>query len=214
MRAEELLLRCAHALVAFNGPIAELPVTDPRADRLRVMVDGRLPRKVARTDDPLVVVAYAATIGPATERAVYAQLGRVEYEVVAAAPPAPGVRDALAALAAAGTQVTVVSSLAPTVVRSFLVVHGLADYVRHVSARTGPDRSVLPPAPNLVTRAVHERAMESCVFVGSTGPDLAAARAAGVDTIRYGPAAEPVADPWFGALSAPGKRGELSGLWR
>lgn len=146
MRAEDLLMRCDHALVAFDGPIAELPPVD--TGRLRVMVAGaRPPRKVARSDDPFVILAFAATIGPATEQAVYAQLRRIEYEMVATARVAPGAREALAAMAAAGTQVTVVSGLVVAAVRSFLVMHGLSAHVRHLACRTGPDRAVLPPPP-------------------------------------------------------------------
>jgi phosphoglycolate phosphatase-like HAD superfamily hydrolase len=217
MRVEELFTERDHVLVAFDGPVAELPSTGPTADRLRVMVADRgLPRKVTRTGDPFVILAYAATIGPATERAVYAQLCRIEHEVVAAARVTPGVREAFATMAAAGTQITVVSSLATAAVRTFLVIHGLVEHARHLAGRTGPDRAVLPPAPNLITAAIHERATpaESCLFVGSTDTDLTAARAAGVDTIRHrftSPAAEPAAppppppNPWFDALSTPAK---------
>ncbi|TCO52970.1 haloacid dehalogenase-like hydrolase [Actinocrispum wychmicini] len=218
MRVEELLTERDHVLVAFDGPVAELPSAGPRTDRLRVMVaDRRLPRKVTRTGDPFVILAYAATIGPATERAVYAQLCRIEHEVVAAARVTPGVREALATMAAAGTQITVVSSLATAAVRTFLVIHGLAEHARHLVGRTGPDRTVLPPAPNLINAAIHERATpaESCLFVGSMDADLTAARAAGVDAIRHrraatSPAAEPATPPppptpWFDALSTAAK---------
>lgn len=209
MRVEELLAGRDHVLVAFDGPVAELPPTESRADRLRVMVaDGRLPRKVARTDDPFVVLAYAATVGPATEQAVYAQLCRIEYEVVATARVTPGVQEAFAMMAAAGTQVTVVSSLAAAAVRTFLVMHGLREHVRRLVARTGPDPAVLPPAPNLITAAIHERAIpvESCLFVGHTDTDLTAAHAAGVDTIRHrhpttspaGRVSQPDHPPWVG----------------
>jgi phosphoglycolate phosphatase-like HAD superfamily hydrolase len=207
MRAEDLLTRCDHALVAFDGPIAELPPID--TDRLRVMVaDAKPPRKVARANDPFVILAYAATIGPATEQAVYAQLRRIEHEMVATARVAPGARDALATIATSGTQVTVVSGLVVAAVRAFLVMHGLMEHVRHLACRTGPDPAVLPPAPDLITGVIHEHAMESCVFVGSKDADLAAARAAGVRTIRHRsrptpPAAEPAPpppNPWFDAL--------------
>jgi phosphoglycolate phosphatase-like HAD superfamily hydrolase len=223
MRVEGLLTERDHVLVALDGPVAELPAAGSTAgssaDRLRVMVaDGRLPRKVTRTDDPFVVLAYAATIGPATERAVYAQLCRIDYEVLAGARIAPGVHDAFATMAAAGTQITVVSSLATAAVRTFLVLQGLTEHVRHLVARTGPDRAVLPPAPNLITAATRERAIpvESCLFVGSTDIDLTAARAAGVDTVRHlttAHATEPPAallppppNPWFDALSAPAQK--------
>jgi phosphoglycolate phosphatase-like HAD superfamily hydrolase len=207
MRAEDLLTRYDHALVAFDGPIAELPPID--TDRLRVMVaDARPPRKVARANDPFVILAYAATIGPATEQAVYAQLRRIEHEMVATARVVPGAREALATIATTGTQVTVVSGLVVAAVRAFLVMHGLMAHVRNLACRTGPDPAVLPPAPDLITAVIHEHAMESCVFVGSRDADLTAARAAGVRTIRYRsqPAppevepTEPPPNPWFDAL--------------
>jgi beta-phosphoglucomutase-like phosphatase (HAD superfamily) len=215
MRVDKLLTERDHVLVAFDGPVGKLPPTGSRIDRLRVMVaEGRLPRNVARTDDPFVILAYAATIGPATERAVYAQLCRIEYEVVADARVTPGVHEAFATMTAAGTQVTVVSSLATAAVRTFLVLHGLVEHVRHLAGRTGPDRAMLPPAPNLITEAIRERAVpvESCVFVGSADTDITAARAAGVETIRHrrtiSPATEPTApsNPWFDALSTSAKK--------
>lgn len=90
MHAEKLLTERDHVLVAFDGPVAELRATTPVAERLRTMLgEAPLPRKVARTDDPFVVLAYAATIGPATEQAVYAQFCRLEAEAVAATRLAP-----------------------------------------------------------------------------------------------------------------------------
>lgn len=198
MPTEPLLTEADHVLVAFDGPVAELPETNTVANRLRVMVKGgRLPRKVARTRDPFVVIEYAMGIGPATGQAVYAQLCRIESELVAGATVTPGVRDAMAAMAAAGTHVSVISSLDSGAVRTFLVLHGLDTYVRHMVARTGPDRDVLPPAPDLVQTALRERAAASTVFVGSTDKDLAAARAAGVDTYRHRRAADGSAWPSY-----------------
>jgi beta-phosphoglucomutase-like phosphatase (HAD superfamily) len=211
MGLKELVIGRDHVLIAFDGPVAELADVGSVADRLRVMVaDGPLPAEVARTDDPMVVLAYAATIGPATERALHAQLRRIEYERVADARTAPGLHDACAAMAAVGAQITAVSSLAADVARTFLVMHGLQEHVRHVIGPTGADRSGLPPAPDLVATAIRERAVpvESCLFVGGTDVDLAAARAAGVETIRHrrgGQPAEPAAaaDAWFDALATP-----------
>lgn len=199
MRVKELLLACDHVLLAFDGPIAELALVGDLADRLRALLAGdRLPRKIARTQDPYVVLRHAATIGPATQKAMYTHLCWIEREIAMVATPAPGVGDALAVLAAAGTQLTVVSSLDPGAVRAFLVLHGF-DEVRQVAGRRGPDPAALPPAPDLVTKAIHERALESCVFVGSTADDLAAGRAAGVDSYRYRRSAGN--SPWFESLS-------------
>lgn len=206
---EELLGDRDHVLLALDGPLAELPPVGQAAERLRVMVaDGKLPRKVARTDDPFVVLAHAATIGPGTERAVHAQLSRFEHERLVGAPVTAGAIEALAAMAAAGTQVTVLSSFAVEPVRSFLLLHGLDEHVKHLVARTGPDRTVLPPAPDLVTAAIHARAfpVESCLFIGSTDTDLAAAEAAGVDAVRFRRRATETPEPWFESLSPLVKR--------
>lgn len=208
----KLLAECDHVLVAFDGPVAGLSAMDSLAARLRILVgEGPLPRKVKRTDDPFVVLAYAATIGPSTERAVYAQLCRLEAETAGVARPAPGVLDAFAHLAAAGTHITVVSSLAAETVRAFLVMHGLSEQVRRIAGRGGPDRAHLPPAPDQIAAAMHADAVpaESCMFVGTAPADLDAARAAGVSTFRYArpspPAAEPLAAQppvsWFEALT-------------
>lgn len=204
MRVEDQLTRCDHVFVAFDGPIAELPAM-PVADRLRVLLgEVPLPRRVARTDDPFAVLAHAATIGPATERAVYAQLCRVEYELAGLARRTDGVAEALAFLAAAGTRVTVVSGMHTAAVRSFLVMHGLEEHAHHLAAREGTDPAVLP----LITGMVRDHAITSCAFVGSTRTDLAAARAAGIPAIRHRrPADDAVPeDRWFGVLSSPSRR--------
>lgn len=207
MRVGELLAGCDDVFVALDGPVAELPRV-PVAERLRLLVaEAPLPRRVARTDDPIAVLAHAATIGPATERAVYAQLCRVEYEMAGRARRTEGVGDAFGALAAAGTRVTVVSGLCTEAVRSFLV-HGLDAHVRHLVARSGPGDDVVA--------ALRERAGGgSSVFVGSTRADLTAARGAGLTVARHrrgddrdatgiSTVADP--DPWFGALSQPVRR--------
>lgn len=101
-----------------------------------------------------------------------------------------------------------VSGLAADAVRSFLLVHGLGEHVRFVAARTGADRGVLPPSPDLITTAVRERALAVCVVVASTSTDLAAARAAGIAAVRHRgpPAADGEPPGWFEALSAVGRR--------
>ncbi|MFG1646167.1 HAD family hydrolase [Amycolatopsis sp. NPDC049252] len=188
MTPAALLAERDHVLVAFDGPVAELPSRGQMADRLRVLVaEGKLPWSVKHTDDPFAVLAYAVKIGPGTGRAVHAQLSLLETELVATARPTPGVAAALDLMAGAGTRVTVVSRLAVAAVRSFLVVHTLTDRVKRIAARTDPDPARLPPAPGLITAAAEEPG--TCLFIGSTRRDLAAARAAGVETLRFRPGA-------------------------
>jgi phosphoglycolate phosphatase-like HAD superfamily hydrolase len=212
VRSGQLLAERDHVLVALDGPVVERLPGLPVADRLRTLVaEDRLPRKVARTEDPFVVLAFARSIGPATERAVYAQWRRIEHEVVASARLTSGVHEAFATLAASGVRITVVGSLDVMVIRALLVLHGLDAHVGRLVGRAGPDRAVLPPAPDLITSAIHACAIpiESCAFVGTTDDDLAAARAAGVDTIYHrrsavAPAPPPETRPttWFDGLSA------------
>jgi phosphoglycolate phosphatase-like HAD superfamily hydrolase len=179
-----------HVLVALDGPLCTVPADPTVADRLRLMLQGaKLPRAVARTDDPFAVLAHATTFGPATTKAVHDHLVSLEYELVSQADETPGSREALAALAAAGTRLTVVSRLSLRAVRHFLVLHDLAATMTLMCARTGPKLDRLPPNPYLVDRAVRHRGIppESCLFVGATKWDLAAGRAAGVETVHYGP---------------------------
>ncbi|MGC7094919.1 HAD hydrolase-like protein [Amycolatopsis lurida] len=161
MLAEELLAERDHVLVAFDGPVAELPAGHGMAGRLRVMLgDAKLPRKVERTDDPYVVLAHAA----------------------------------------AGMRITVLGGLAADPIRAFLVMHGLDEHVRRLAGRTGPDRMT----PDLITAAIRELTvpLEACAFVGSTDKDIAAAREAGVEVIRYRrPSEEFPAAPWFEAVA-------------
>ncbi|MBE1463358.1 HAD family hydrolase [Kibdelosporangium phytohabitans] len=187
MRIQERLSEIDHVMVAFDGPIAELPPASLSVDSLRVMVaEGGLPREVARTEDPFAVLDYAATIGPATERAVHDQLTRVEQGVLLAARRTPGVDEGFDTLAAAGVKITVVGRVATAAIRSFLVMHNLEQYVWYLAGRSGPaDRALVPPAPDLVNAAIRTSAVpaEASLFVGSTQADLDAARAAGVATV-------------------------------
>ena len=203
MLAEELLAGCEHVLLAFDGPVAQLPVV-PAAERLRGLIgEDRLPQQVVETGDPFVVLAHAATLGPETAQALYEHLCRVDFEVVGAGQPTEGVHAALATLGATGTRVTVVSGLHAEAVRSFLTMRGLDAHVRQISARTGPDPAVLPPAPDLITAAL---GTDTCVFIGTHRKDLAAAAAAGVSVLRYQTVRDPATldpnrNPWFAALS-------------
>ena len=212
MRVDGVLAERDHVIVGLDGPVAEGLAVGSVAGRLRVLLsEDRLPWKVRRTEDPLVVVAHAGVIGPATERAVRAQWRRLDHEVVAAAEVAVGVREAFAALAAYGARITVVGALDVAAMRIFLNLNGLDEHVGRLVGRAEGDRALLPPAPDLITAAVHAGALPvgSCVFVGGSDHDLAAARAAGVDTIRHRRAdPDPVTptNAWLDLLAAPTRR--------
>lgn len=195
MGAEQRLTDADHVVVAFDGPVAALPEAGDVAARLRVLMAGdRMPRRVARATDPFVVLEHAGQIGPATARAVSAQLRRIEGELLVGAAIAPGVVAAVATMAEAGTHVTVVSTLDAAAVRSFLVMHGLQTHVRHFAGRAGPGRET---TSDLLATVVRDRAIASGVFVAGTAGDAAAGRRAGLDTYRYRPAE---GTSWFESL--------------
>jgi phosphoglycolate phosphatase-like HAD superfamily hydrolase len=187
----ELLTTSDHVLLAFDGPLCaayggDLTARDV-ADRLKVLVGSTPPPEVRAAHDPLDVLRYAVSCGPATGRVVEAQLRRLETEAVASAPETPGVATALSRLTQAGYTVTIVGNHSVAAVRAFVVVRDLAAHVRGIAARSGQDTDLLTPDPHLVTMAVRGRgtAPDRCVFIGTTEPDITAAKRAGVRVIAY-----------------------------
>jgi phosphoglycolate phosphatase len=115
------------------------------------------------------------------------QLRRLETEAVASAPETPGAGEALRSLHGAGFTITIVSNNSTAAVRTFLVLHELAPYVRGISARTRPDPALLKPSPFLVQQAIRSlgTSPEHCVMVGDSTADIDAAHGAGVPVIAY-----------------------------
>lgn len=178
-----------HVLLAFEGPLCGVLPRRAMAARLRILLaEAELPVPVRRTIDPLTVLSHARTFGPSTARAVEQQLSALETEAVMARRPPEDARRALAALRAKGTVVTVVGSVSADAIRGFLLLHDLLAPVRQISARRGPDVTLLPPSPFLPAAAVRHRGLplSACVFVGTRRQDRRAARSAGLRVVAYG----------------------------
>lgn len=191
-----LLQETDHVLVRFDGPVCPaLDATWRRttAARLRLLLDPRLPREVARTSDPLAVLRYAVSCGAATAHIVETQLRWLELEAVATAEPTEGAADALGRLYAGGATVTAVGAQGAQVIRSYLLLHDLGEIVRRVSARLDAT-TPLPSDPALLNQVVDGLATtkDRCLFLGTEVDDLTAARAAGVRFVGYAPTPQAV----------------------
>jgi HAD superfamily hydrolase (TIGR01662 family) len=152
-----------------------------------MLIGNDIPTEVAASPDPFDVLRYGALCGPVTARVVETQLRRLELEAVATAPPTVGIAAALSSLREVGFTVTIVSNNSVDAIRSFLLLHDLASYVRGISARSNADPSLLKPSPYLIEQAIQSlgTSPEFCVMVGDSLSDIDAARAAGTAVIAY-----------------------------
>ena len=182
-----------HLLLDFDGPICDVYAGLPAAtvaDRLRKLFADearRLPDNVARSDDPLEVFAYAATIDPGLAARVEAELTSLEETAVATAKPAAYVHEVVTSCRESGRSVSVVSNNSERAVNSYLAQHGLDDRIDLVVARTSHDAALLKPNPHLIEKALDALKAEpaACAFVGDSTTDIQAARLIGVPSIGY-----------------------------
>jgi HAD superfamily hydrolase (TIGR01549 family) len=191
MNVAELLATRDHILLDFDGPVCAMfggAVTNHDvADRLKPLLGHVLTGEIAATHDPFDLLHYAASCDPATARADDAQFRRIESEAVATAPTTAGVAEALPALHQAGFTFTIVSNNSADAIRSFLVLHDLAEYVLGIIGRPAAELSFLRPSPFLIEQAIRSlgTSAEFCVMVGDSLADVEAAHTAGIAVIAY-----------------------------
>jgi phosphoglycolate phosphatase len=188
-----ILTPTRHLLLDFDGPICDLYAGLPAAtvaERLRKLFsdqDRQLPDNVARSDDPLEVFAYAATISPGLAARVETELTSLEESAVSTAKAAAYVHEVVTSCRESGRSVSVVSNNSERAVNSYLAQHGLDDRIDLVVARTSYDATLLKPNPHLIERALDTLGAEpaACAFVGDSTTDIEAARIVGVPSIGY-----------------------------
>jgi phosphoglycolate phosphatase len=188
-----ILTRTQHLLLDFDGPICDVYAGLPAAtvaERLRklfVEEPGQLPDDVVRSDDPLEVFAYAATVEPALAARVEAELTALEQTATSTAKPAAYVHEVVTACRESGRSIAVVSNNSERAVNSYLSQHGLDDRIDLVVARTSHDAALLKPSPHLIEKALTALGAEpgACAFVGDSTTDIEAARLVGVPSIGY-----------------------------
>ncbi|GAA3880273.1 HAD family hydrolase [Saccharothrix violaceirubra] len=177
-------------LLDFDGPIcsvfAGLPA-DRVAQRLRDVLRDDLPAEVEKTEDPFVVLHYAAELGAHELRAVEAVLRDSEVEAVESAEPTPGAHDLIRTWPRTGRKLAVVSNNSAAAVHAYLDRTGLLDHIDAVSARTEPAPALLKPAPHLLHQACARLSVATgrSTLVGDSLTDLEAAKAAHTNAIGY-----------------------------
>jgi HAD superfamily hydrolase (TIGR01509 family) len=189
----DILTRTRHLLLDFDGPICDVYEGLPAAtvaERLRKVIGGdpgQLPDGVARSDDPLEVFAYAASIDSGLAARVESELTQLEETAVSSAKPAAYVHEVVTACRESGRSVAVVSNNSERAVNTYLTQHGLDDRIDLVVARTSHDAALLKPSPHLIEKALATLYAEpsACAFVGDSTTDIEAARTVGVPSIGY-----------------------------
>jgi phosphoglycolate phosphatase len=189
---DTIVSRTRHLLLDFDGPICSIYAGLPAAtvaDRLRKLFGdhAQLPDEIARTEDPLEVFAYAATLSEDLAARVETEMTGQELAAVATAAPTPYVHEVITACQNSGRSVAVVSNNSAAAVHIYLARHGLDDRISLVVARTNHDPALLKPSPHLITQAVDALDAEpgGCTLVGDSVTDVQAARLASVQSIGY-----------------------------
>jgi phosphoglycolate phosphatase len=188
-----IIITTRHLLLDFDGPVCDVYAGLPAptvAEHLRKLFrdEGRqLPDNVARSDDPVEVFVYAATIDPELAARVEAELTSMEETAVATAKPVAYVHEVMTSARESGRSISVVSNNSERAVNSYLAQHGLDDRIDLVVARTSHDATLLKPNPHLIKRALDTLSAEpaACAFVGDSTTDIEAAKIVGVSSIGY-----------------------------
>ena len=129
---------------------------------------------------------------------VEARMADQELAAVATARPTPYVHDVVTSCRDSRRIAAVVWNNADRAVRSSLALHGLADRIELIAARTNPDPALLKPSPHFIKQAITGRSapLAECVLIGDSTTDIQAANRAGIDSIGY--------------ANKPGKRARLT----
>lgn len=189
-----ILGRSSCLLLDFDGPVcsvfAALRAAEVTARVCRTLTDlgVQVPRPVAGSADPLLVLRHAATVGgPRLARRVERVLCAAEFEAVASARPTPYAREIILAACRSGRRVAIVSNNDAGAIWAYLADHGLTDHVQSVIGRYRDDPGLMKPhpAPVLAALAKLGAGPRSCVLVGDSVADVEAARAAGVASVGH-----------------------------
>jgi phosphoglycolate phosphatase len=186
------------------------------ADQLRgVLADGGhtdIPEAVATSADPLDVLQYAAMLGEDEARYVEAAFAAHEAEAIFSAAPTSGAHELIETWHESGRPLAIVSNNGVAAIDTYLDLYHLRRSIDLVSARASSDTALLKPHPYLLHQAISalDVAPGESVFLGDSGSDIEAARAAGICSIGY--ANKPGKDSKLIAVGADAIIGALAGL--
>jgi phosphoglycolate phosphatase len=183
--------RVRYLLLDFDGPVCSVFAGFPAPDVarcLREYLRGEVPDGwMAHTDDPHEVLRATAELGSSVAARANQELTRLEVEAVKTAIATPYATDLIGRAKASGAKLAIVSNNAQMAVESYLSNNGLLASIDKVSARSGPDSTLMKPNPYLVTKAIDalDADRESSALVGDQVSDIIAAHRAGVHAVGY-----------------------------
>jgi myo-inositol-1(or 4)-monophosphatase len=188
---DAILSRARYLIFDFDGPVCDLSAAMPTdtADQLRAIVRtevGDLPPSVAKTGDPVEVLAYAATISPALATRVDAQLTEIETTVSPDATGAAYLEDALAACRDSGRSTAIIGRCSADAIRAHFTAIGLPENIcGNAPARYPPGHLVAQH--ELITDTLHvlKARPGECAFVTAIPTGVQAAHDIGLPIIGY-----------------------------
>lgn len=185
-------LRCL--LLDFDGPVCSVFAGWPAAQvaewmRSELLDRGHDPGAPAlAADDPMEVLAIAATQSGAAAKAAEELLATAEIRCMETAEPTRGSNELLRVAEMVGVERLIVSNNSEPAIRLYLRSHGIDHLVGHVIGRDPTRPQDMKPSPALLEKALKkvDRAnRQGAVFVGDSMTDVTAGIAAGVRVVGY-----------------------------
>lgn len=194
-RLAKVLAAATAVLFDFDGPVCSLFAGFPAplaAAELRKRLEPHRGESrwshAGLSDDPMRVLADAATWGPSFGEIADSILTELETTAARTAAPTPGGAASMRATVASGRRIAVVSNNSAESVRAFFAERPLPQFADGpiVGRRFGRPELMKPhPAPILETLRLIDVSPEKAVLIGDSLTDLIAARAAGVACIAF-----------------------------
>lgn len=194
-RLAKVLTAATAVLFDFDGPVCSLFAGFPAplaAAELRKRLDPHRGKSrwshAGLSDDPMRVLADAATWGPAFGEIADGILTELETTAARTAAPTPGGAASMRAAVASGRRIAVVSNNSAESVRAFFTERPMPEFADGaiVGRRFGRPELMKPhPAPILETLRLIDASPGEAVLVGDSLTDLIGARAAGVTCVAF-----------------------------
>lgn len=189
----KIIDRTDHVLFDFDGPICSIFAglsAQSIAAELRglLLAEGlSLPAYVADEENPLEVLRFTSSLGPALAAQVDSALRAAELVAAQSARPTPHAWETLLACRHTRRTVAVVSNNSTPAVEAYLTAHDLITYVDLVVGRADSNPALLKPHPHLIVQAVHALGANpaTCTLIGDSTSDIEGGLAAGIRSVGY-----------------------------
>jgi HAD superfamily hydrolase (TIGR01549 family) len=185
--------RIRTVLLDFDGPICSIfagypaPTVAQELAATAAAAGHPVPEDYLRNQDPLDVFRFAGTVGPELTALIEGELAAAESKAAETAEATEGAGAFLAACAATGRTVAVVSNNSADAVARFLRRTGWTEHVRLIEGRDPAHPALMKPHPHVLLRILRDldAPPESAMIVGDSITDIEAGLAADVWTLGY-----------------------------